>query len=383
MTPSRWGDFGGIWSIDFEYATTCGTGRPIPHTFCALEVVSGRGVRLEGDDLRGRKRPPFDVRRCACLAYNFVAEAQCFEVLGWEQPRWPVDPYAEHLARMNGLTARDVFEPEEDERRIGFRILDAMRHYGIKVSIEGEAHKKAMQVRGGQGEPFTEEERRAMTLYCGGDVADLARLFLAMRDVIDISAALVRGRYMVCVGQQVHRGIPVDRPLVEWFEALRPALRLQLIEETPGASRFYTSGRFSESLFSDWTEGQEIGWPRTDRGRPDLQGDTFRRVATLEPRVAPLATLRAKLAKLEDVTFPVRSDDRIRPNYFPFRTRTGRNKPKASEYPMLDAKWIRGFVLAPAGRALAQLDFKAEEVYIAAALSGDRQLLADLGLKQA
>jgi DNA polymerase I-like protein with 3'-5' exonuclease and polymerase domains len=183
---------------------------------------------------------------------------------------------------------------------------------------------------------------------------------------------------MTVIGQQQHRGIPVDRPLIERFQAMRPALRERAIEEAQGAGRFFNSGRFSQRLFFEWIDDEEIGWPRTDTGRPVLRKDIFGRMAALEPRVAPLAELRSKLSKLESMTFPVRSDDRIRPDFYPFRTRTGRNGASASEYPMLESKWVRGFVLAPPGRALAQLDYKAEEVYIAGALSGDRQLLMDL-----
>jgi hypothetical protein len=260
-------------------------------------------------------------------------------MLSWEQPRWPIDPYAEHLALMNGLTAQDVFEREEDERRIGFRIVDAMRSYGIEITAEDEAHKHAMQLRAAQGEPFTAEERRAITDYCSEDVLWLARLFTAMRAKIDLPAALVRGRFMTVVGQQMHRGIPVDRVLVERFKAQRPRLRQMLIEEAPTAARFYNAGRFSESLFFDWTEAEEIGWPRHDDGSPVLDRDTMKQIANLEPRVAPLAVLRSKLSKLEEITFAIRTDDRIRPNYRPLRTRTGRNRPWASEYPMLQAKW--------------------------------------------
>jgi hypothetical protein len=374
----RWEHFGGIWSIDFEFATTCGTGRPIPHVFAALELGSGHEIRLTGAELRGTRRPPIDVRRCACLAYNFVAEAQCFESLGWEQPRWPIDPYAEHLALTNGLTAADIFEREEDEKRIGYRMVDALRAYGIEVSSEDETHKKAMQLRAAAGEPFSPEEWAAITAYCGEDVLWLGRLFTAMRDRIDLPAALVRGRYMTAIGQQMHRGIPVDRELVERFQAQRPGLRQALIDETPGASWFYNTGRFSEALFFDWTEAEEIGWPRHADGSPVLERETMKQIAVLEPRVAPLAALRSKLSKLEDIKLTIRSDGRIRPNYMPLRTRTGRNKPRATEYPMLQASWTRGFVLAPPGRSLAQLDFKAQEVYIAAALSEDRQLLEDL-----
>jgi hypothetical protein len=378
MVPTRWEDFHGVWSIDFEYATTCGTGRPIPHVFVALALDSGREIRLTGAELRKTRRAPIDIRRHVCLAYNFVAESQCFEQLGWEQPRWPIDPYAEHLALTNGLTAQDVFEPGEDERRIGYRQIDALRFYGAEIDAADEAHKRDMQLRAAQGEPFTAEEWKAITDYCSDDVSRLARLFRSMQDRIDLLAALVRGRYMVAVGQQVHRGIPVDREQVERFKAQRPGLRLALIEETPTVARFYTAGRFSEARFFDWAEDEEIGWPRHPDGSPVLEQDTMKRIAELEPRIAPLVALRSKLSKLEDFAVTIRADGRIRPNYMPLRTRTGRNRPKASEYPMLQAKWLRGFILAPRRRALAQLDFKAQEIYIAGSLSEDRRLLADL-----
>jgi hypothetical protein len=378
MAPRRWEDFDQIWSIDFEFATTCPTGRPIPHTFVATEVGTGRQIRLEGDALRATREVPIDVRHSLVLAYNFVAESQCFEALGWEQPWWPVDPYAEHRALTNGKMEADPFERAEGEHRIGYRQLDAMRYYGLPVDEGKEAHKKAMQIRAGRGEPFDPAERVIITDYCGQDTTDLASLFVAMKGRIDLAAALVRARYMIVIGQQTYRGIPVDGELVRRFLALRPGLRLDLIAEHDGASRFFLGGRFNQSLFFGWTEGQEIGWPRTECGRPELRKDTMKRIAALDPRVRPLQQLRSKLSKLDDMTFDVRSDVRIRPNFWPMATRTGRNGPKAKDYPLLNAKWSRGFVEAPIGRALAQLDFKAQEVYIAAKLSEDRQLLSDL-----
>jgi hypothetical protein len=333
---------------------------------------------LIGSELRSIRQPPFDIRDCACLAYNFIAEASCFEVLNWQEPWWPIDLYAEHFAVTNGLTAQDVFKDEEDDRRIGYRLIDALRFYGVEVSAEDEAHKHEMQLRSAEGEPFAASERQAITGYCAEDVQWLGQLFVAMRDQIDVPAALVRGRYMTAIAQQTHRGIPIDRKQVEAFKARRPSLRQELIEETPTAARFYHAGRFSEDLFINWTEDEEIGWPRYDDGSPVLEHDTLKRIADLEPRVAPLAVLRSKLSRLEEVSIPIQSDDRIRPNYMPLRTRTGRNRPRARQYPMLQAKWLRGFVLAPPGRALAQCDFKAQEIFIAAALSEDRRLLEDL-----
>jgi hypothetical protein len=378
MMPVRWQGFSEIWSHDFEWATTCGTGKPIPHTYAAHDLISGREILLTGDELRRTKRVPIDVRRSACLSYNFEAEASCFEVLKWEQPWWPFDPFAEFLAMMNGLTGKDVFEPGEGDKRIRFRQIDALRFFGIEVDSAKEAHKREMQLRSAKGEPFTPEERKAISDYCADDTRDLAALFKAMRDKIDFAAALIRARYMIVIGQQRHRGIPIDYTLFNQFKAKRFSLCLELIQENPFAAQFYREGHFSESRFLEWAEAEEIGWPHNNDGSPVLDQHTLSRIAIWEPRIKPLVSLRSKLSKFDDIKMTVLSDGRIRPQYWPLGTRTGRNRPDAKEYLMLQAEWLRGFVLAPPGRALAQVDFKAQEVYIAAALSGDRQLLEDL-----
>jgi hypothetical protein len=375
MTPDR--DVP-VWSIDFEFATTCGTGRPIPHTFACKELGSGQVIVLTGDQLRSIGKPPFDVRRSIVLAYNFVAEAMCFEALGWEQPHYPIDPYIEHRANLNGITADDIFDREREDRRIRFRLIDALRFYGIEVSEVEEIHKEEMQRRAAKGEPFTGEEWGAQKKYCADDVIKLGHLYLAMAEKIPFARAVVRGRYMTSIGQQMHRGVPIDRAGVESYLGRRIGIRSRVIAADPITSRVYRGGRFSESLLLDWSESEKVGLPRNAEGRPLLKSNVLRRLAEVEPRIISFANARADLAKLEATKIEIMADDRVRPNYWAFGTRTGRNRASASEYPLLDAKWIRGFVLAPPGRALAQLDFKGQELYVAAALSEDGALLEDL-----
>ena len=355
-----------VWSIDFEFATTCGTGRPVPHTFVAYNVKTGHEIRLEGRKLRETKKVPFNVRCCVCIAYNFAAEGECFEVLGWEQPWWAIDPYAEHRMMFNGVGSK--------ENPIHHSILDAMRHFDIEVDAGKEAYKHAMQERAGAGEPFTDEERRLITEYCSDDTKMLAKLYLAMLLEVDVYQALVRGRYMISIGQQHFRGIPVDKVAIERFQERREDLRREMITATPGAPEYYPDGRFCEALFMSHLASREVGWPhkRNKAGKlaPDLEKCIWGQVAALDADVAPLASLRSVLAKLEDFKVPIRSDGRVRPNFWPFATVTARNAPKSTEYPLLQAKWARGFLLAPEGKALTQLDFKAQEVYIAAASQG-------------
>jgi hypothetical protein len=366
MLPAGLADFPAIWSHDFEFSTVDPTGRPTPHTYVATRLGDGHRVVLAGDALRRATGPPFDVRRDLALAYNFQAESQCFEVLGWPQPWWALDPMGEYLAATNG------------EVRDGAREVDAMRHYGLEVSAGEEAHKAEMQRLGARGEPYSAAQWRALRDYCAADTDRLIRLFEAMRPTIDLHAALVRGRYLISTGQQTHRGLPVAADELARYEAHRPALKRQFIDEHPECIPFYPGGHFSNGAFLGWCDERRIGWPRHKNGLPVTDKDTLRLLARLEPRAAPFAALRPKLAAIKASHFPVRSDGRIRPDYWPLRTHTGRNAPKAKQFPMLQKRWLRGFVLAPPGRMLAQLDFRAQEVYIAAALSGDRNLLEDL-----
>jgi DNA polymerase I-like protein with 3'-5' exonuclease and polymerase domains len=101
-------------------------------------------------------------------------------------------------------------------------------------------------------------------------------------------------------------------------------------------------------------------------------------MARVEPRTISLVKLFGKLNKLKRLDVPLYPDNRIRPSYWPFRTTTGRNGAKASRFLLLKDKWLRGFIQAPPGRALAQLDYKTQELYVLAMLSGDQTLLGDL-----
>jgi hypothetical protein len=170
----------------------------------------------------------------------------------------------------------------------------------------------------------------------------------------------------------------VDTRLIESFRARRLELKQQFIDECAGGRRIYPNGRFNRSQLFGWADEEHIGMPRHTDGSPILKRHTLKKVAQFEPRVAPFAQLRADLSRIENFGVPIRSDGRIRPNYKPFRTQTSRNAPGASANLMLQARWTRGFLLAPPGYALTQLDYKCQEIFIAAVMSGDHQLLGDL-----
>jgi DNA polymerase I len=60
----------------------------------------------------------------------------------------------------------------------------------------------------------------------------------------------------------------------------------------------------------------------------------------------------------------------------PFRSTTGRNQPSNTEFIFGPARWMRGLIRPPEGHGLAYIDFSAQEIGLAAALSGDERMSA-------
>jgi hypothetical protein len=61
----------------------------------------------------------------------------------------------------------------------------------------------------------------------------------------------------------------------------------------------------------------------------------------------------------------------------PFRSITGRNQPSNSKFIFGPATWMRGLIQPPPGHAVVYLDWSAQELAIAAALSDDPHMIAD------
>jgi DNA polymerase I len=101
-------------------------------------------------------------------------------------------------------------------------------------------------------------------------------------------------------------------------------------------------------------------------------------MAKMYPIISPLRELRNALATMrlfEDLQ--IGEDGRNRAMMSAFRTKTSRNQPSNAEFIFGTATWIRGFIKPPPGHAIAYIDWSSQEVGIAAALSGDKNMMAD------
>ena len=95
--------FDEIWLVDFEFVANGGD-RPRPVCMVALELRSGREIRMWEDELAGLRAAPFDTGpRSVMVSFFASAEMGCFEALGWKRPANIIDLFAEFRVETNGL----------------------------------------------------------------------------------------------------------------------------------------------------------------------------------------------------------------------------------------------------------------------------------------
>jgi hypothetical protein len=130
--------------------------------------------------------------------------------------------------------------------------------------------------------------------------------------------------------------------------------------------------RFSSDRWGAYLARKGIPWPRLESGALDLSDDTFREMARAYPKeVGPIRELRYTLSQLRLNDLAVGADGRNRCLLSAFRSKTGRNQPSNAKFIFGPSAWLRSLIRPEPGMAVAYCDWSAQELGIAAALSGD------------
>jgi hypothetical protein len=376
---------------DFEYETENGDRNlrkgDLPFVLCMVAYVLDehlrhvRTVRLWRGDVGSA--PPFDTGPNALfVAYSAWAELTCFMTLGWRFPEHVFDLHTAYLAASNVLLP---YNPDEVRKRQKKRLPDACRAYGIEgwERIDKETMPKDI----GEGN-WRRYGREAVLEYCEEDVSASALLL----------GKLLRGRGRwlppASVEHVLHwsnysakaiakiqaRGMYIDMPLWNLVQENKAAIIAALVRRFDPSHGSYNpiyalEGQFAYARFEQWLVG--IGctaWPRLESGKLDLDSDAFRLMYHI-PGIESLHALRDSLGVILRASLPIGRDGRNRPSLFPFCTATGRNAHAKSLYNAHAG--MRSFMVAPPDTMLVYLDWRTQEVGIAAALSGDQQLKDD------
>ena len=351
-----------IWALDFEFVSEPGA-RPVPVCMVARELGSNRLIRLWQDELGAG--PPFPIDDDTLfVAYFASAEMGCFLELGWPVPTRILDLYTEFRNATNGIPLPG-----------GRGLLGALSHHGIpSITADQKTEERALVMRGG---PWTAPSDAASSTTARPTWTRSARSWSGCCPAIrarpnGLGQALLRGRYMAAVARMERTGVPID---IDDAGAAAGALGRHQARPGRGRSTRTTASTRARRSRPDCSPAISSTTASTGRGpttgRLQLDQDTFRDMAKRYPQLEPLKELRHSLSELRLEKLAVGPDGRNRTLLSPFGARSGRNTPSNNKFIFGPSVWLRGLIKPPRGRALAYIDWKSQEVFIAAALSGD------------
>ena len=356
----------GIWAVDFEFHPAHGQegSLPVPVCMVAQELQSGRTLRCWQDELAAMPQAPFPTDSGSLfVAYYASAEIGCFQQLGWTLPTHTLDLFAEFRWLTNG---RQLLH--------GKGLVGALLYFGLPAisADEKDAWRDLVLRRG----PWTDAERHGILDYCETDVVALANLFPNMQPLLDWPRALLRGHYMQALAGVETNGLPIDTDMLTKLVENWPGIQDQVIADINADFQAYDGRTFKAARFAQYLAAQDIPWPQLPSGLLDLKDDTFKEMAEVYPQLAPLRELRATLSTMRSLKLPVGVDGRNRCMLSAFGSTTGRNQPSTTRFIFGLSAWLRGLIRPQPGYGLAYIDWSQQEFGIAAALSGDTNMMA-------
>jgi DNA polymerase I len=384
MRPRVENCFRTVTVVDFEYEVGEGD---LPNVLCMVAYVLDENLRHVDTIRRWRgefgSTPPFDISRDALIVgYSLWAEMTCFQVLGWRFPLHVFDLHTAFLASSNILLP---YKPDEVRNKQRKRLSDACCAYGIEGW--GSIDKPEMAKAIGEGR-WRKYGRETVFNYCEEDVRASAELLRRQLRGHGTRAPANPGLVMhwseysaKTVARIQAKGMPIDMPLWNLVQENKLAVIGALIarfDPSQGSAEpiYSPDGEWSSWRFERWLIAAGITeWPRLESGALQIDGDAFRMLYSAHPATEGLHALRDALGVIVRARIPIGTDGRNRPSLFPFGTATGRNAQAKSLFNAHAS--MRSFMKFPVGKIGLYLDWRTQEVGIAAARSGDRALAED------
>ena len=177
------------------------------------------------------------------------------------------------------------------------------------------------------------------------------------------------------------KGMPIDLPLWNLVQENKAAVIAALIrrfDPSQGSEDpiYAPDGSFSSRRFEQWLISAGIPyWPRLNSGALQLDSDAFRMMYAAHPAIENIHALRDALGVIVRARIPIGPDGRNRPSLFPFGTASSRNAQAKSLYNTHAS--MRSFMKFAPDKIGLYLDWRTQEVGVAAARSGDAQLAED------
>ena len=237
---------------------------------------------------------------------------------------------------------------------------------------------------------WNKKEREEILNYCEGDVLMNEHVFYKVLNDLEnicgndyetlLEQAMARGQTMACYAKVTKNGMSIDIPKLNDFNEYWLLVKNEVIKKLISELNLWDDAcKFSHSKFHQLIKKLDLlgEWPTTPMGKLKTNKETFELFDDYYPEIKKLKRIFNLLNASKLTEFAISEDARYRPygGYKPFGTHTGRCTP-SSKWIFGTAKWARSFIKPPFGCAMVNLDFKSQETFIAAVISGDEKMLA-------
>jgi DNA polymerase-1 len=371
--PPAWDKYRRVWHVDYEFSQDSNR-RPHVLSMHCLEHRSGEEIACWRDEILALPRSPFEPGDVV-VAYSAMAEATIMQTLRWRRPSI-LCPFTELRAMGNGVAEGKDLYPT---------LIHAMEMHGIEPPMTS-AFKDEMRRKILSG-IFSRQEVQA---YNRGDTVGTRDLLDLLADRIPLEHALLRGRAIWSLAAVELTGLPVNVPIFRELEHRWQDIRRHFIGRYDEFHLYDNELSFSHARLEDLINRKGWDWPRTVTGRAATNAFTLREQSRRYPELRSFQRLQAHIAelRLSKVSATLGADGFSRIQLKPFWTTTSRCQPQgerdagtgqANECFLLSLPaWIRGLIRPPPGYTVAEVDFSSQEVVVAAGLSRDPALIADV-----
>jgi DNA polymerase I len=364
--------------VDSEFDAKKGQGElpGSPCCICAIEIDQHGTATEHRVAAPYPAKPPWERESDPCLTIGFAlpAEAGSYMNVGWSLPSPAIDLYAEYMVLHN----TEMVRRGGDSKLPGPSLIKACRRYGVAAT--DEAHKEDMRSLAYTKTDHTPQEIAWLQDYCIEDDWMTFRLFVAMRPDIDFLRAPMRGAFMMEIERMRWRGIPIDmqtyRRTVQRVPEVVASLRAELNRKL-GAEVYYQS-IFKRRTMLAVMRANGIPIPIDPKtGNYSCATRLIKSMVETHPLLKEYYEDKRMIDAVKNLKLEIGNDSRNRFWLNPFGTKTGRNNPSTNRCVLGLPHTMRSYIKPPPGMAVAQADFGAEEIGIAAGLSGDPVLQAD------
>lgn len=313
-----------------------------------------------------------------------LAAGYCGSII--DLPTNIVDLYAEDALRVNG-------RKNTLDQKAKAKLIFALHRNGIPDPYEDK--KERLQKLIGNCEDFsalTAADLAEIEIYQMQDVDMHAELFLRMEPDMNAAQALNRGDYSRVTACYEWAGVPADVDTAKRLMGSRIKIQDMAIREMEekhhfGVYEFDESDgqwHWSHEKFSALVHARGLQdlWPKTpaglycigdpDRGSEDKK--VFKSMCRHDPYFEPLRVGRSMAGEFKGFSLPIGDDNRVRATNLPFDQKTMRSSPHGGSIFAMDAR-NRWLIQSPPGRSNAYIDLSSCEFVVAAAMSGDKNML--------